>query len=98
MDQMRGGMVPEPPPGSVPVVALAVLTDTATLRLVELSAGASVDGGSVRFRAQLANPNGAVTIDPPPPNLVDQLPGAGGILDGVGSEIEGQATPAPMAP
>jgi hypothetical protein len=61
-------------PADFPGVAVDVLSDTRTLRLVDLVASASVpNGDSGGIRLQLADPNGQVTIQAPPPALVDRF-------------------------
>jgi hypothetical protein len=70
-------------PAGLPPVALQVVTDTATLRLVELVASAAADGSTVAMRLQIGAPNEPVSIEPPPPGLVDDFQGnegGGGVI------------------
>jgi hypothetical protein len=69
-------------PVGLPPVALQVITDTATLRLVELVASAAAGGSTVAMRLQIAAPNEPVSIEPPPPGLVDVFQGneGGGVI------------------
>jgi hypothetical protein len=70
-------------PAGLPPVALQVVTDTATLRLVELVASAAADGSTVAMRLRIGAPNDPVSIEPPPPGLVDAFmdnEGGGGVI------------------
>jgi hypothetical protein len=73
LDQMPdvGGGLEQP--AGLPPLALQVVTDTATLRLVELVASATAEGSTVGMRLRIAAPNEAVSIEPPPPGLVDAI-------------------------
>ncbi len=99
MDQMRGFQEPAPPAADLPTIGLAVLSDTASFRMVDLAASGTLNGVAAQLRVQLTDPNGAVSIQAPPPELVDR-PDIEGILDEVGQELEsgGVAEPAPAPP
>jgi hypothetical protein len=73
LDQMPdvGGGLEQP--AGLPPLALQVVTDTATLRLVELVASATAEGSTVGMRLRIAAPNEPVSIEPPPPGLVDAI-------------------------
>lgn len=90
IDRMQGaGQLMEQPQG-IPPVALQVVSDTATLRLVELAASVSSDTMNASVRVRIASPNEPVSINAPPPGLVDDPQdniGGGGIV----------APPAPAA-
>jgi hypothetical protein len=85
-DRMQGANVQQPP--DIPPISLEVLTDTATLRLVDLVATGTAGTTTTALRLRLAAPNESVTIDPPPPNLVDEP----------GSNLGGGGFVAPPAP
>lgn len=87
IDKMPGGAV-QPQPNGIPAISFEILTDTATLRLVDLVATGAVDGSSVAVRLRVAAPNEPVAIEPPPPNLVDDP----------GSNLGGGGVVAPPAP
>ncbi|MEX2010869.1 MAG: hypothetical protein WEF51_01390 [Chloroflexota bacterium] len=75
IDKLPGGAAAQLQPAGIPPVSFEILTDTATLRLVDLVATGTADGSSVAVRIRVAAPNEPVAIEPPPPNLVDD-PGA----------------------
>jgi hypothetical protein len=80
--------------GFIPGLGVEVVSDTATLRMIEASVSASVQGTAVAVRLQLSRFDEPVAIQPPPPALVDNF----GlmeqqILEGVGEPIE--QSPAP---
>lgn len=82
IDRMPGGGV-QPPLGDIPSISFEILTDTATLRLVDLVATGSAGGSSVAVRIRVAAPNESVAIEPPPPGLVDEPGsnlGGGGVV------------------
>jgi len=87
IDKMPGGAV-QPQPGDIPPISFEILTDTATLRLVDLVATGTANGSSVAVRLRVAAPNEPVAIEPPPPGLVDE-PGA---------NLGGGGVVAPVAP
>lgn len=78
IDQMPGMQPPAPALNELPLVSVSVLTDTATLRLVELAGGGSVRGTSAQAVIRLANHDAPVSISAPPDNLVDNGFGFGG--------------------
>jgi hypothetical protein len=83
IDQMPGGAAVQPPLADIPPLSFEILTDTATLRLVDLVASGSADGSSAAVRIRIAAPNEPVTIEAPPPNLVDEADsniGGGGVV------------------
>jgi hypothetical protein len=78
INDMRGGAQVEPPLNQIPAIALEVLSDTATLRLVGLAASMKMNGSTAALRVQVGAPNEPVSIEPPPPGLVDKgFPGVG---------------------
>jgi hypothetical protein len=96
IDRLQGaGQVMEQPQG-IPPVALQVVTDTATLRLVELAASVGYDSTSVAVRVRVASPNEPVAIEAPPPAIVDDASNTnGGFGIGGGGVAPG---PAPVQP
>jgi hypothetical protein len=83
IDRLGGGAVEKPPLDQIPALQLEILTDTASLRLVELAGSATLDGNGIAFRLQVAAPNEPVAIEPPPPGLVDAImdnEGGGGVI------------------
>ncbi|MDQ2965568.1 MAG: hypothetical protein M3R57_06945 [Chloroflexota bacterium] len=71
IDKVPGAGVPIQEPQGIPGLALQVVTDTATFRLVELAASVSTDGSTASVRLQVAAPNEPVSISAPPPALID---------------------------
>ncbi len=90
IDRMLGGaeMMQQPP--DLPPVSLEILTDTATLRLVDMVVSGSADGSSAALRLRVAAPNEPVAIEPPPPGLVDD---AGANMGGGGTGVPAPAPP-----
>jgi hypothetical protein len=86
IDRMQGAPAQQPP--DIPPLSLEVLTDTATLRLVDLVATGTAGSTTTALRLRVAAPNESVTIEPPPPNLVDEP----------GSNLGGGGVVAPPAP
>ena len=83
IDRMQGGAAVQPPLADIPPISFEILTDTATLRLVDLVASGTADGASVAVRLRVAAPNEPVAIEPPPPGLVDEAGanmGGGGVV------------------
>jgi hypothetical protein len=98
IDKMRGGeAMDQPDLDDIPALQLEVLTDTASLRLVEVAGSAALDGNSIAFRLQVAAPNEPVTIEAPPPGLIDSLIGNEG-GGGVVAPVPVQADPVPAEP
>jgi hypothetical protein len=91
LDRVPG--VQPPPPGALPQISLAVLSDTATLRLVELAGTGALEGASGQLRIQLSGHDGAVSIQPPPADLVDP---AFGVAEPAPVPDIGAPQPAPM--
>jgi hypothetical protein len=91
LDRIPGGAAMEPPLADIPPIAVEILTDTATLRLVDMVASGVDDGSTAAVRLRVAAPNEPVAIDPPPPGLVDD---AGANIGGGG----GFVVPAPPQP
>jgi hypothetical protein len=82
IDKLPGG-AEQPQPAGIPPIAFEILTDTATLRLVDLVATGTANGSSVAVRLRVAAPNEPVAIEPPPPHLVDDAGvnfGGGGVV------------------
>lgn len=71
IDRMQGAPQPMEQPQGIPGLALQVVTDTATLRLVELAGSVSVEASTAAVRLRVAAPNEPVAINAPPPALVD---------------------------
>lgn len=94
IDRMRGGQGVQPPLEDVPALQLEILTDTASLRLVEIAGSASLDGNGIAFRLQVGAPNEPVSIEPPPPGLVD-VGGDFGVGGGVVAPVPVQVDPVP---
>jgi hypothetical protein len=96
IDKLQGaGQVMEQPQG-IPALALQVVTDTATFRLVELAASVSTDGSTAAVRLRVAAPNEPVSINAPPANLVDdsgQTIGGGGIDPGPAPTVAPPSVP-----
>jgi hypothetical protein len=91
LDQMPGAAGLLEQPAGFPALALQVLTDTATLRLVELAASATAEGTTVAMRLQIGAPNEPVSIEPPPPGLVDAMignQGGGGVIAPVPVQVD----------
>lgn len=90
IDKLPGGAA-QPQPAGIPPISFEILTDTATLRLVDLVATGTANGSSVAVRLRVAAPNEPVAIEPPPPALVDE-PGAnmggGGVVAPVAPVVE----------
>lgn len=76
IDRLQGGRAIEPPMDQIPPIVLEVLTDTATLRLVDMVGSAGMNGSTAALRLRVAAPNEPVAIEAPPPGLVDNA-GAG---------------------
>lgn len=62
-----------PPGATIPPVAVHVLVDQATRRLVGIASEATVDGLRVAVQLTLTNHDAPLVIVPPPPNLVDRF-------------------------
>lgn len=93
IDRMPGGAGIQPPLADIPPIALEVLTDTATLRLVDMVASGVDDGSTAAVRLRVAAPNEPVAIDPPPPDLVDD---AGANIGGGGFVVPAPPQPVPV--
>lgn len=66
------GFTPEPPDAAaLPPISIDLLSDTGSLRLVTATIGGQAQGTSVLLRVELPEVNGPVSIQPPPPELVD---------------------------
>jgi hypothetical protein len=96
LDQVPGMQPPAPDASQLPLVTLSVLTDTASLRLVELTGGGSLQGATVEVAIRLSNHDAPVSITAPPANLIDQ--GFGGEFGGEFGGGFGPVGPAPMEP
>ena len=94
IDRMQGGAAVQPPLADIPHLAFEILTDTATLRLVDLVASGTADGSTAAIRLRVAAPNEPVAIEPPPPGLVDEG-GAGFGIGGGGVAVPEPARPVP---
>ncbi len=70
LDRIPGG-AEAPPAESIPGITFEILSDTATLRLVDGYASASAGGTVVNVRVQVSAPNVPVSIQAPPRNLVN---------------------------
>jgi hypothetical protein len=80
--------------GFVPGIGLEVVSDTASLRMIEATLSASLQGTAIAVRLQLSRFDEPVAIQPPPPALVDDFGlMEGQILERVGNEI--RESPAP---
>lgn len=90
LDQIPGMQPPAPDVSQLPLVSLSVLSDTASLRLVELTGSGSLQGTTVEVKIRLSNHDAPVSITAPPADLID--PGFG--FDGG----FGPVGPAPMEP
>jgi hypothetical protein len=86
IDKMQGA--PLQAPADLPPISLEILTDTATLRLVDLVGTGTAGTTTTALRLRVAAPNEPVAIEAPPPALVDE-PGA---------NIGGGGIVAPVAP
>lgn len=98
IDRMPGAAPITEQPQGIPALALQIATDTATLRLVELAASVSMETSNVAVRLQVAEPNQPVSINAPPPALVDDpkdTVGGGGMAPGPAPV---QPVPIPPAP
>jgi hypothetical protein len=95
IDQMQGGAAMQPPLADIPPLAFEILTDTATLRLVDLVASGAADGSTAAVRLRVAAPNEPVAIEPPAPGLVDEG-GAGFGIGGGGVAVPEPARPVPV--
>jgi hypothetical protein len=91
IDKVPNAGVPIQQPQGIPGLAIQVVTDTATFRLVELAASASTDGSTISVRLQVGAPNEPVSISAPPPALVDDP----GDTIGGGSGFGGGVAPGP---
>jgi hypothetical protein len=81
IDRMQGA--PVQPPADIPPISLEILTDTATLRLVDLVATGTAGTTTTALRLRVAAPNEPVAIEAPPPQLVDDPgsnQGGGGVV------------------
>jgi hypothetical protein len=100
IDQMPGAPT-DPPLDQIPPLTLEILTDTATFRLVELVGSATIDGSTAAVRLRIAAPNEPVSINAPPPNLVDDprdsIGGGGGGGGGVAPPPPVQVPPVPAS-
>ena len=75
LDAIPGGVEP-PPPGDLPLISIEVLTDMATLRLVDLVGTATVnDGNSVAIRMRVSAVNQDVVIEAPLDARTPPVPG-----------------------
>lgn len=97
LDRMPGVGAGLEQPADIPPIALQVVTDTATLRVVELVASAAAEGSAVAMRLRIAAPNEPVSIEPPPPGLVDPFGGNEG-GGGVVAPMPVPAQPVPAQP
>jgi hypothetical protein len=70
IDKLPGGP-PVQQPADIPPISLEILTDTATLRLVDLVATGTAGSTTTALRLRVAAPNEPVAIEAPPPQLVD---------------------------
>jgi hypothetical protein len=75
---------------SVPGIGLELAVDTVSMRVVEATVSASLQGTAFAMRVQLSRFDEQLSIQAPPPALVDE-PGA--ILEGVGQPIPVTPTP-----
>ena len=84
--------------GVVPGLTLEVVSDTASLRLLEIQTSATLQGTSTSMRLILSRHDEPVSIQPPPPELVDS-PNFGPIFQGGGGVVVETMVPAePPAP
>jgi len=97
IDKMQGGVGMQQQPPDIPPVSLEILTDTATLRLVDMVVSGAVDGSTAALRLRVAAPNEPVAIEPPPPGLVDD-PGDNMGGGGIGVPVPARPVPAPVQP
>jgi hypothetical protein len=75
--------------GFLPALGIEVVSDTASLRLTELAVSASMQGTAIALRVQLARFDEPVSIQAPPPALVDDFDQiTDEILEDVGRELE----------
>lgn len=88
IDKMQGGVGMQQQPPDIPPVSLEILTDTATLRLVDMVVSGAANGSTAALRLRVAAPNEPVAIEPPPPGLVDNP----------GVDMGGGGVPAPAPP
>lgn len=87
VDRIQGGAPVQQPP-DIPPISIEVLTDTATLRLVDMIATGTAGTTTTALRLQVGAPNEPVAIEAPPPQLVDDP----------GSNLGGGGVVAPPAP
>jgi hypothetical protein len=95
IDKLQGGAAVQPPLADIPPISLEILTDTATLRLVDLVATGTAGSTTTAVRLRVAAPNEPVAIEPPPPGLVDD-PGANMGGGGVVAPAPPVVKPAPV--
>jgi hypothetical protein len=95
LDRIPGVQPPAPALDDLPTISIAVLADTATLHLVELTGGGSIAATSAQVRLRLADHDSPVSIQPPPPELVDPAVGGGA---GVPQPVPAQPVPAQPVP
>jgi hypothetical protein len=81
--------------GSIPGLGLEIAADTTTFRIVDGTLSASMPGTAVALRMQLSRFDEAVSIQPPPPAIVDEFD-LDGILNDVGADSGDD--PPPIAP
>ena len=98
MDRMPGFVPAAPPADQLPRIAIAVWSETSRLNPVEILIEGSVGATTIELRVQLANHDEPVSIQPPPPELIDPTRGFG-FGDGQGvmvpPAVGGEEAPAP---